>query len=1391
MKLKAVLYVLCMIALIVGSILVFAPGPTRATGGQQKPSRVTTPERERADKPDSDADRRGGNAPATADRDRAKGKPGVAKRVSNFVKGLFSLGKPAALKDDDEDEQEVRVVKMTPRSANVTSGPISYRAEAFGITPPIRDMPQVKLGAKPTFDPSKAHIEDVEHNEIEVDRSVPGNYDHKDALADKSRELAARAAANPNAPLAMPGPALSFDGNLSSDIFALIGTTSMPPDTVGDVGPNHYVQLTNVGVFRIFNKTGTPLTSIARISTLFAGLPATNKCRLRDNGDPIVNYDPLADRWVFSQFALTDASGDSNPPYYQCIAVSQTSDPTGAYYAYAFQGPNTNFPDYPHYGVWTDGYYLSTHEFNAYGTAYVQGGFWAFNRAKMLVGDPSANLIYFSRSATFGQMPVDIDGYMPPAAGTPEMFYEFDADEFGGTDSLLPYEFVPDFNVPANSTFTALAPIPLAAYDPLDPSGRTDMEQPAPALATHNLDAVASRNMFRIAYRNLGTIASPTNSYVTSFTVNVSGVNPVSAATYQAAIRWAELRRSGAGAMTVFDQGTHAPDPVSGTGPNRWMGAIAQDNTGNLALGFTRSGTGAGGVAEVNNPSIYWAGRSGGQVAAGTMNEGETLVMQSTGIQAITNSRWGDYSNMAVDPTDDCTFWYTQEYRDSANNSTVSPAPFFWSTRIANFKFPACTPQPKGTLAVTVTSCATGTPINGAAVSADPGSFFRTTAGAGTASIIAAPGAFTVTATRGGQSASNAGVVVNGVTTPVAICLGGPIMAPGAAAITVESCSPASGTVDRGESVAVNLPVQNTFGATTTNLVGTLLLNGGVVAASSPQTYGAIAEGVTVSRSFGFAVDPAQLYGKPVVLSLQLQDGASNLGTVTYTMPASSTAGSAQNVDYSGAAVAVPDNNATGATATVNVSGVNGVIQDLNFQFTGTAATTGNSGLDHARIGNVAVQLISPSGTAVTIVSRPGNPTAANGCTQANFFNTILDDSAAGLLETNCTAGMTGTFRPSNALANFNNENPNGTWTIRVSDLQAANTGTIRNFRLIITPFTGCVSGPTAAGSVVSGRITDPNGMAVSGATINLSGAQNRITITDANGSYQFANVTAGGFYTVTPSLTNYQFSPATRSFSQIGNHTDAGFTAERDAVGSGNAIDSAGFFVRQHYLDFLGREPDEAGFNFWNDQILSCGTDADCRERRTINVSAAYFLSIEFQQTGGMVDGLYRASYGRAPRYAEFVPDQATVARNVIVGSTDWTETLNANKQAFVAAWMERPEFRAAYDGLNNGAYVDALLGHAAGFSGDRAALVNGLNSGVLSRAGVLQEIVENTGFVAGKRNEVFVMMQYFGYLRRDPDASGYQFWLNKLNQFNGNFEQAEMVKAFIVSGEYRDRFR
>jgi hypothetical protein len=358
--------------------------------------------------------------------------------------------------------------------------------------------------------------------------------------------------------------------------------------------------------------------------------------------------------------------------------------------------------------------------------------------------------------------------------------------------------------------------------------------------------------------------------------------------------------------------------------------------------------------------------------------------------------------------------------------------------------------------------------------------------------------------------------------------------------------------------------------------------------------------------------------------------------------------------------------------------------------------------------------------------------------------------------------------------------NPPTAW----SDFAPAN-----SFKLNVGVIMGI---PTAAAANISGRITTSDGAPLAGVTMNLSGAGAARTITDSQGNYHFNNFETNNFYTVTPTLVNYHFGPESESFSLVGNKTDATFTATRDAASSGNAIDTADYFVRQHYLDFLGREPDASGFNFWSDQIISCGADAGCRERRIINVSAAYFLSIEFQQTGGLVDGLYRASYGRAPRYAEFMPDTATVAQGVVVGSNgNWAERLEANKQAFITAWMERSDFRTAYDGLSNAAFVDSLLSHTAGFNGDRSALVSGLNSGSLTRAAALRQVVENEGFVSAKHNEMFVMMEYFGYLRRDPDASGYAYWLNKLNQFNGNFEQAEMVKAFIVSSQYRDRFR
>ncbi len=275
-----------------------------------------------------------------------------------------------------------------------------------------------------------------------------------------------------------------------------------------------------------------------------------------------------------------------------------------------------------------------------------------------------------------------------------------------------------------------------------------------------------------------------------------------------------------------------------------------------------------------------------------------------------------------------------------------------------------------------------------------------------------------------------------------------------------------------------------------------------------------------------------------------------------------------------------------------------------------------------------------------------------------------------------------------------------------------------------------CKSAPTAAPAGISGRVLTADGAPLEGVTMQLSGARSSSVITDAAGNYEFENVDVEQFYTVTPSRVNYHFNPGSLSFSLQANKTDAGFTAIPDAVIVGNAIDTAEYFVRQHYLDFLGREPDESGFNFWSDQIVSCGDDAACVERKRINVSAAYFLSIEFQRTGGLVDRLYRASFGRAPKYAEFMPDTTAMAREIVVGRGDWEGQLLANQRTFVESFVERAAFRAEYGGLTNTDFIDKLIGNTGVSNSERDAIVDSMRNGA-TRADVLLRIAEHEAFV------------------------------------------------------------
>jgi len=252
------------------------------------------------------------------------------------------------------------------------------------------------------------------------------------------------------------------------------------------------------------------------------------------------------------------------------------------------------------------------------------------------------------------------------------------------------------------------------------------------------------------------------------------------------------------------------------------------------------------------------------------------------------------------------------------------------------------------------------------------------------------------------------------------------------------------------------------------------------------------------------------------------------------------------------------------------------------------------------------------------------------------------------------------------------------------------------------------------------------------------------------------------------------------------------------DAIVLQGDVDDSRDFVRAHFEDFLSRDPDESGFNFWVHNIDQCGDDDNCRRVMRVNTSGAFFLAIEFQQTGFLIERLFVASFGRLPRFAEFLADEKTISEGLVVGQAGWPQKLEANKQAFIDDWVHDPAFVAAFGSLTNPQYVDALLKNASLTlpAADRQALIDGLNNGTLTRAQVLRQIVDNPTFISQEMNRAFVLMQYFGFLRRDPDDApdgdmrGFNFWLNKLDQFHGNFQEAEMVRAFIESLEFRRRF-
>ncbi|MFM9904214.1 MAG: carboxypeptidase regulatory-like domain-containing protein [Pyrinomonadaceae bacterium] len=925
--------------------------------------------------------------------------------------------------------------------------PFVSKAIAFAESIPVRDLPEVKIdrrGQKIVIreidekrEKARAQAEQegkVTEDALEINEKNREAIRHADESAPRTPDEALSSGKKRRGRGFLPPnpPTVNFEGISIADTIA-VGQGFLPPDTNGDVGPNHYVQTVN-STFRIWDKTGAPLIPVSSLNALFA--PLGGSCIPAEDGDPIVLYDQLADRWMISEFCTV-----ADPNNHQLIAVSKTGDPTGAYYLYNFAMPNNKFNDYPHFGMWPDAYYMTDNQFNQAGTAFQQAGVFAFDRAKMLVGDPTANFVYFDTAVLFppggangtdgigGMLPADMDGYIPPTAGAPCPFAYFQAGEFGEpADQLRLFDFHVDFLTTSKSTFTERtgSPLAVAAFDPVTvPNSRNVVPQPAPATAASFLDAINDRLMFRLAYRNFGT----SESLIANHTVNAA-TNPA----YRAGVRYYELRRATpAAAFTIAEQQTFAPADTT----NRWMGSGAMNFLGDTAVGYSAS-------SSTVFPSLRYAAKLNTDAPGSGLAQGETTIVAGGGSQTSTSGRWGDYSDMTVDPSDDCTFWYTQEYYSVSSEPGNTTAP--WHTRIAKFAPGPCSTSPRGTISGTITNCQTGLPIPNAIINIS-GGYSRSTIANGTYSSIVIPGTYSATATGTGYdilSGSNL-VVANGGNAAFSGCLTGNLKQPVAdtANVTADSCN-TNGNIDPNELITISLGVKNTGTLNTANLVGTLQASGGVTSPGAAQNYGVvIAGGGTVFQSFTFTAGNFAC-GAPVVLSLQLQDGPTNLGTTTYTLNSGTIA--VNNYSSGNIAIPIPDNLPAGVDIPITVADVM-TLTDVNVSFRA----------NHTFDGDLQFKLVHPDGTIVPLVTNRGSSgvnfgTGANDCSGVPTF---IDDQATTAISAG-TAPFAGSFKPETVLSALNGKVSNGIWKLRVIDTAAQDLGTVGCFKLELNKHSVC-----------------------------------------------------------------------------------------------------------------------------------------------------------------------------------------------------------------------------------------------------------------------------------------------------------------------------------------------
>ena len=517
----------------------------------------------------------------------------------------------------------------------------------FDVSLPLTELAKISVPEPPAE--QRPELELPPWRTLRSDRSDPVTQ-----VAPPTRDFVSAAAAP-----AAPAIGFNFEG--------VAGTGSFPPDNNGSVGNDQYVEIVNtryqVWTLNRGTSTVTSLAGPASINTLWAGFGGA--CQTQNSGDPVVLYDKVANRWLISQFTSAAAAG----VYYQCVAISNTANAAGTYTRYAFSVPNGNFGDYPHYGVWTDAYYVMAHHFtSSSGGSFVGGSFGAMDRTKMLAGDATATWQVIVDPLEGGHMPADLDGFTPPPGGAPGIFTSIHSD------GMHLYRMKVDFTTPSNTTKTLQAVMPIAPASAACGGGNC-IPQPQSAFT---IDSLADRLMFRLAYRNF----VDHESLVVSHSVDPAITGVVSG------VRWYDFRISGIpnGVCSTYpctyQQGTIADVP---NGRSRWMPSVSMDGAENILVGYSATGT----VEATDAHSIRYTARAKSD-PLGTMTAPEAIIF--TGTRNIVNqtnvspARWGDYTSTSIDPADDCTFWHVNEYYAIGGATNGD-----WHTRIASARFPAGT----------------------------------------------------------------------------------------------------------------------------------------------------------------------------------------------------------------------------------------------------------------------------------------------------------------------------------------------------------------------------------------------------------------------------------------------------------------------------------------------------------------------------------------------------------------------------------------------------------------------------------------------------------------------------------------------------------------------------